>query len=132
MYSSIQHQKQLEVLFNKNQLLPRMRKEFEDSKEIDFKAFAAYLEIDYKLLIDAMVQIALHKRIDIRSMVGSLNSDAHDAQYIADCLLKMAENDCFNYEPTLDLFGVIYESSEDVQMELESFQSPLPIVSKPK
>ena len=42
MYSSIEHQKQLEILFNKNQLLPRMRKEFEDSEEIDFKAFAAY------------------------------------------------------------------------------------------
>lgn len=131
MYSSIEHQKQLEVLFNKNQLLPRMRKEFEDSKEIDFKAFAAYLEIDYKLLIDAMVQIALHKRADIQTMIGSLMSHSDDAQYIADCLYKMAENDCFNYDPTIDKFGVIYEISEDVQMELEAFQYPLPIVSAP-
>lgn len=131
MYSSIEHQKQLEVLFNKNQLLPRMRKEFEDSKEIDFKAFAAYLEIDYKLLIDAMVQIALHKRADIQTMIGSLMRHSDDAQYIADCLYKMAENDCFNYDPTIDKFGVIYEISEDVQMELEAFQYPLPIVSAP-
>ena len=132
MYSSIEHQKQLETLFNKNQLIPRMRKEFEDSKDVDFKAFAEYLDIDYKLLIDAMVQMALHKRADLPTLVGSLMSHSHDAQYIADCLLKMAENDCFNFDPSIDKFIVLYGISEDVQLELEAFQYPLPIVSKPK
>lgn len=131
MYSSIEHQKQLETLFNKNQLIPRMRKEFEDSKEVDFKAFANYLGIDHKLVIDAMVQIALHKRADLQTMIGSLMSHSDDAQYIADCLYKMAENDCFNYDPTIDKFGMIYGISEEVQLELEAFQYPLPIVSKP-
>lgn len=131
MYASIEHQKKLETIYNKNQLLKRMREEFENSEDIDFKAFAAYLEIDYKLLIDAMVQIALHKRADIQTMIGSLMSHSDDAQYIADCLYKMAENDCFNYDPTIDKFGVIYEISEDVQAELDAFQFPLPIVSKP-
>lgn len=132
MYSSIEHQKQLETLFNKNQLIPRMRKEFEDSKDVDFKAFAEYLNVDYKLLIDAMVQMALHKRADLPTLVGSLMSHSSDAQYITDCLLKMAENDCFDYDPSIDKFIVLYGISEDVQLELEAFQYPLPIVSKPK
>ncbi len=132
MYSSIEHQKQLETLFNKNQLLPRMRKEFEDSEDVDFKAFAKYLNVDYKLLIDAMVQMALHKRADLPTLVGSLMSHSGDAQYITNCILKMAENDCFDYDPSIDKFIVLYGISEDVQLELEAFQYPLPIVSKPK
>ncbi|MCW6831724.1 hypothetical protein [Salmonella enterica] len=132
MYSSIEHQKQLETLFNKNQLIPRMRKEFEDSEEIQFTKYFEHIGIDPKLGIDAMVQIALHKRADIPTMVGSLMSHSQDAQYIADTLLKMAEHDCFDFDPSIDKFIVIYEISDDVQLELEAFQYPLPIVSAPK
>lgn len=132
MYSSIEHQMQLETLFNKNQLIPRMRKEFEDSEDLDFVGFFKSIDIDPKLAVDAMVQIALHKRADLPTMIGSLMSHSNDAQHIADTLLKMAENDCFDYDPSIDKFVVIYEMSDDVQMELEAFQYPLPIVSKPK
>ena len=132
MYSSIEHQKQLETLFNKNQLIPRMRKEFEDSEEIQFTKYFEHIGIDPKLGIDAMVQIALHKRADIPTMVGSLMNNSQDAQYIADTLLKMAEHDCFDFDPSIDKFIVIYEISDDVQLELEAFQYPLPIVSEPR
>lgn len=132
MFSTIEHQKHLEQLFSKNQLIPRMRKEFEDSEDIDFKAFFQSIDVDYKLGIDAMVQLALHKRADIKTLVGALHSHSDNAQSIADALLKMAENDCFDYDPSIDKFIVIYGISDDVALELEAFQYPLPIVSKPK
>lgn len=132
MFSTIEHQMQLEKLFSKNQLIPRMRKEFEDSEDIDFKAFFQSIDIDVKMGIDAMVQMALHKRADLPTLVGSLHSHSDNAQVIADALLKMAENDCFDYDPSIDKFIVIYGISDNVALELEAFQYPLPIVSKPK
>lgn len=132
MYSSIKHQMQLEAEFNKNQLIPRMRKEFEDSEDINFMAFFEHIGVDFKLGIDAMVQLALHKRADLETLVGTLFSHSGDAQYIADQLLLMVENDCFDYDPSIDKFIVIYEIDDETQLELEKFQYPLPIVSKPK
>lgn len=123
---------QLEQLFSKNQLIPRMSKEFKDYEDINFIGFFEHIGIDPKLGIDAMVQMALHKRADLPTLVGSLHHHSDNAQVITDALLTMAENDCFDYDPTIDKFIVIYGISDDVALELESFQYPLPIVSEPK
>lgn len=130
--STIEHQMHLEKLYNKNQLLPRMRQEFEENSDIDFKAFFAHIGIDYKFGIDAMVQMALHKRADLPTLVGTLRHHCKSAQEVADNLFKMASEDCFNFDPTIDKFIVIYTISDDVQHELDSFQYPLPMVVRPK
>lgn len=86
--STIEHQMHLEKLYNKNQLLPRMRQEFEENSGIDFKAFFAHIGIDYKFGIDAMVQMALHKRADLPTLVGTLRHHCKSAQEVADNLLR--------------------------------------------
>jgi hypothetical protein len=130
--SKLEHQMQLEKLFNKNQLMPRMRKEFEECDTLDFAAFAKSINIDLAFVIDAMVQMALHKRADLPTMVGTLRHHCGTAQQVADNLLKMAEEDAFHFDPTIDKFIVIYGISEDVQHELDSYQYPLPMVVEPK
>ena len=51
---------QLEQIFNKNQLMPRIRKEIEDTTELVQLTKSAVLEL--KFGIDLMAQMALHKR----------------------------------------------------------------------
>lgn len=125
------HQMQLEQLFDKNQLMPRMRKEFTESEDIDFKAFFEHIGVNYKFGIDAMVQMALHKRCDVPTLIGTMRKHCNSAQEAADNLLKMAEQDCFDYDPVSDKFVVRYGITEDVQAELERFQYPLPMVVPP-
>lgn len=132
MTQLIDHQMQLEKLFNKNQLIPRMRAEFEESEDINFKGFFESIGIPVKFGIDAMVQMALHKRADLPTLVGSLWHHYEDAQVVVDYLFKMATEDCFDFDPSIDKFIVRYGISEDVQLELEAFQYPLPMVVQPR
>lgn len=132
MTNKLEHQMQLELLFSKNQLMPRMRKEFEESEDIDFVGFFKSIGIDPKFGIDAMVQMALHKRADVPTLVGSLWHHYDNAQDVIDALFKMASEDCFDFNPAIDKFIVKYGISQDVQLELEAFQYPLPMVVQPK
>lgn len=127
-----EHQVQLEAAFNKNQLMPRMRAEFEESEDINFVGFFESIGVPPKFGIDAMVQIALHKRADLPTLVGSLWHHYEDAQVVTDYLFKMASEDCFDFDPMVDKFIVKYGISDDVQLELEAFQYPLPMVVPPK
>lgn len=122
---------QLEKLYNKNQLMPRMRAEFENSTSPDFCAYFKHINVPKAFGIDAMVQIALHKRADLNTMVGTLRHHCSSAQEAVDLLIKLAEHDCINYDLTTEKFVVIYGISDDVQLELDSFQFPLPMVIKP-
>lgn len=129
MTDLIEHQMQLEKLFNKNQLIPRMRAEYE---EAGFPKHLESIGVDIKFGIDALVQIALHKRADLPTLVGTLWGHFDNPQDVVDELMKMAVADCFDFDPISDKFIVRYEISEDVQLELEAFQYPLPMVVEPK
>lgn len=127
-----EHQMQLEKLFNKNQLLPRLRKEFSECEGFNFVAYLEAQGINVKLGIDLLCQMALHKRCDLETLVGCLRSHCDTAQEVVDEIIKCAEADLVTYKVQLRQFIVVFEIDADTQAELDRFQYPLPMVVEPK
>ena len=123
---------ELEQLFNKNQLIPRMRKEFTDCKDIDFMGYLKHKSIPELFGIDLLVQMALHKRTSLTTLIGCLRHHFQDSQKTADYIKLAAEVDLVDYDPEIRIFIVRYEISADVQAELDCFQFPLPMVVQPE
>lgn len=124
-------QKALETQYSNNQLMYRMRKEFIECKSPDFVSYFEEVGIDVDFGIEALVQIALHKRADLPTMVGTLRHFGSTAQEVADGLKQLAEHNLMDWYNDIEMFVVIYEISDDVQHEIDKFQYPLPMVVKP-
>lgn len=128
------HQKHLEELFSKNQLLPRIRKEFEGA--IHLMAFVDKFErevgVPREFCMDLLVQLALHKRADMKTMVGLLRRHFGNGQVTADALLECCRVDLCDWDGDRQQFVVRYTISDDVQLELDKFQYPLPMVVPPR
>lgn len=127
-----QHQMELERLFNKNQLLPRIRQEFIQCKDVDFRKYMEAKGIPPEFGIELLTQMALHKRADLPILVGCLQYLCNSAQDCADLLYKAALADLVDWSPDLQIFVVKFTISNDVQQELDRFQFPLPMVVAPK
>jgi hypothetical protein len=128
----ISHQMELEKLYSKNQTIPRIRTEFQNCEDEDFVQYLIEKEIPVKFGIDLLVQMALHKRADIKTLIGLLYEHLKSAQATADMLLKAANADLVDYDVANRLFVVKFEISQDVQDDLDRFQYPLPMVVEPK
>lgn len=129
------HQLELERLFNKNQTLERLRKEFLECEDFDFVAYMESHDIDSDFGLDLLVQMALHKRTTLPIMVSILRHhfDGEDAsQLTADMILKAAEADLVDWHPIYRQLIVVFDTPADVQEELDRFQYPLPMVVHPK
>lgn len=129
-------QADLEQLYSKNQLMPRLRKEFTECSDFDFPAYIVEQGIPVEFGIDLLVQMVLHKRANLQTLVGCLRHHFKDldrpCQATADMLLKAAEADLVDYNDGLRVFVVKFDITSDVQEELDRFQFPLPMVVPPK
>lgn len=127
---------ELETLFNNNQLMPRIRREFTDSADFDFAGYMTEQGIPEEFGIGLLVQMALHKRTTLQTLVGCLKHHFKDSskpcQDTSDMILKCIEADLVDYDTGLKLFIVKVTISADVQEELDRFQFPLPMVVEPK
>lgn len=130
--AKMQHQKILELMYSKNQLLPRIRAEFLECKEFDFSKYIESTGLPVEFGIELLTQMALHKRCNLPTLIGCLRYLAEDAQQCADYLYQAAVSDLINWSPDLQMFVVIFTISYDVQEELDRFQYPLPMVIPPK
>lgn len=128
----IAHQRELELLFNKNQLITRIKSEFIDCPEFNFAAFFEANDIPTGFGFDLLVQMNLHKRCDVKTLVGVMNKHTGNVQQTADLLEKCARLDLIDWSPHFNLFIVRATISADVQEELDKFQYPLPMVVKPR
>ena len=126
------HQRELEVLFNKNQLITRIKSEFINCKEFDFASYFEANDIPTGFGFDLLVQMNLHKRCDLPTLIGVMNKHFDDVQETADMLYKCALADIVDWSPHFNLFIVKATISQDVQDELDRFQYPLPMVVMPK
>lgn len=124
------HQKHLEELFSKNQLLPRIRKEFQGA--IKLMEFIDKSCLPNEFCMDLLVQLALHKRADMKTMVGILRRHFDDGQTTADALLEACRMDLCDWDADRQQFVVRFTISEDVQLEIDKFQYPLPMVIPPR
>lgn len=128
-----EHERMLEKLFNKNQLLPRIRKEFEECKDFDFRKYMLSKTIDPDFGFNLMVQMALHKRTTLPTLVGILRNHFNsDTQATADALLVAAEADLVDWEPNFQMFVVKFNVAQHVQEELDRYQFPLPMIVEPR
>lgn len=128
----IAHQRELEKLYNKNQTITRIKSEFMDCKQFNFAEYMEAQGIPTGFGMDVMVQMALHKRCQLPTMVGLLNKHFNDVQQTADMLYKCADADLIDWSPNLNLFVVKVTITQEVQDELDRFQYPLPMVVIPR
>jgi len=131
MSEMLEKQKELEQLYNKNQLIPRIRDEFVKCKDPDFVQYMTDNNIPALFGLDLLIQMHLHKRADLPTLVGLLYHHFEDAQLTCDMLKLCAEHDLMDWDIVSEKFIVIYEVSTDVQEELDRFQYPLPMVVPP-
>lgn len=126
---------ELETLFNKNQLHARIKREFTECKDVDFSSYMIEKDIDPDFGFAVLTQMVLHKRATLPVMVGLTRGhfDGYNAsQQAADMLLKCAEADLIDWNPTTEQFIVKLNITDDVQRELDMYQFPLPMVIEPK
>ena len=128
-----EHQLMLETLYSKNQLMKRVREEFIQHLPQEMVDKIAELALDEMFVIDALGQMALHKRADVPTLVGLLRHYFDgDCQKTADHLGILVLNDFISWNDQSRLFIVNFELSPDVWQALEMFQYPLPMVVEPK
>jgi hypothetical protein len=128
----LEFQIEIEQLFHKNQLFGRIKDDFEDAP-LDFKGHMLKHGIQEEFGFDLLVQMALHKRATVGTLVGILRKHFEgDSQKTADELLKAVMADLVNWDPVLRQFIIRYDITKDVQADLDRYQYPLPMVVLPK
>lgn len=125
----IAHQIHLEKLYSKNQTIPRINKEFMDEPLIQKHLEENNIPIPFG--VSLLTQMALHKRCNLQTLVGTLRHYYDDAQQVVDMILKCVEADLVDWSPVRKEFIVRYTISADVQEELDKYQFPLPMVVRP-
>ena len=122
----------MEKLFHKNQLHPRIRSEFQNV-DLPFRDVMVKNGLDPAFGFDLLVQMVLHKRAGVPVLVGILRKHFKgDCQATADALLLAAQIDLVDWNPTTRQFIVKYDITPDVQEELDTYQFPLPMIVEPK
>lgn len=128
-------QLELEMLYSKHQLTKCIAGEFRDA---EFEPAIEACGIPAAFGIDLLVQLVLHKRADVSTLVGILRRhfehEEKPAQACADMLLKACEEDLCNYDP---MSGMVimrpdFNITSDVQERLDRFQYPLPMIEAPR
>lgn len=122
----------MEKLFHKNQLVPRIKGEFKNA-DLPFRDVMIKHGLDPEFGFDLLVQMALHKRAALPILVGILRKHFKgDCQATTDALLIACQIDLVDWNPTTKQFIVKYDITADVQADLDRYQFPLPMVVEPR
>lgn len=136
--AKMQTQLELETLYNKNQLIPRLhhyfKKELKAQSGLDLTKFMELNQIDESFGFSLLVQMALHRRTTLPTMIGILRHHMKTAQEVADAILKCCELDLVHWHPAFSQLVVepTLTIPANVQRELDLYQFPLPMVIEPK
>jgi hypothetical protein len=129
------HQRELELLYSKNQTLSRIRKEFVECQHFNFNAYLEHNRIPVDFGIDVLVQMALHKRTTLPTLAGILRHHydgyANPSQLTADMLEQCVKARILIWDETASMFIVMFNITDDVQRDLDRYQYPLPMVVPP-
>ena len=130
----IEFQIEIEKLFHKNQLIPRIKSEFKAEEGLEQHLRKLGINVDFAF--DLLTQMVLHKRAQLPVLVGILRRHfaGHEnaSQLTADELLKCAEANLVDWNPATRQFIIRFEITPDVQAEIDRYQYPLPMVIPPK
>ena len=134
-YVRKQHQRELELLYSKNQTLARIRKEFTDCQSFNFEAYLEHHQIPVDFGIDVLVQMALHKRTTLPTLAGILrhhyDGTANPSQLTADMLERCVQARIVLWDEVTSQFVVMFNITDQVQRDLDRYQYPLPMVVQP-
>jgi hypothetical protein len=118
MTSMIETQKNLEELFNRNQLMDVLRQQFSPLTEDPFQ-------------LDVLCQIYLHKQADVPTMVGLFSPKWGEPEDVGKMLIEAVEADLLDFDIETERFIVKYTLTNDVEEILARYQFPLPMVVRP-
>lgn len=124
-----QTQINLEKLYAKNQIIPRVKQEFINA------GFSKHLEddgIDVKFGLSVLTQIALHKRANFPTMLGLTKHHFDSLQDCSDALLDMAQKNYLTWSKQNAQFVVRFGIDAETQMEIDTYQYPLPMLVEPR
>lgn len=128
----VELQHRIEQLTNKNQLMPRLREYFGAENQPLIHNLINSIGMPVDFAVEALVQIALHKRMIPESMIGILlKHNPNDPQWVADALYIIVSMQLIKYDPSRKQLIVVHDIPHDLQCELDCFQYPLPMVCKP-
>lgn len=130
--SKREHQLMLEQIYDKNQLMPRVRQAFKDCERASFEQVMNALGIPSKFGFDMLAQMAVRKRANVPTLVGSLRHHCDSAQEVANLLEIAVANNLIEWSSRDQQFIVIFGIAESLQAELDRFQFPLPMVIPPE
>lgn len=123
---------EMEALFHKNQLHDRIKKEFTDAP-INFRSIFNEIGIDQKFGFDLLVQMVLHKRVQLPILVGILRKHYNgNVQQTADACLAAAMADLVDWSTQLEVFIVKYDVSDDVRLDIDKYMYPMPMLVEPR
>ena len=123
---------ELEQLYNKNQTVSRIRREFVECDDFDFIGLMTHMGIPIEFGLDLLTQMALHKRTNLPTLAGILRRHFNDSQITVDMLHKCCAADLVSWDDTAQQFIVMFNVSPSIQEELDRFQYPLPMVVEPR
>ena len=130
----VETQLQFEELYDKNQVMKRLKQEF-DIPEIKMHLTKNNIPVDFGIAL--MSQMVLHKRATIKVLVGLLHRYFKDAanpfQECSYALVKAAEFNLVDYAAIGDTFILRPEVdvTQDVYDDLARYQYPLPMLIPP-
>lgn len=126
----------LEELYDKNQLMPRVRRVFRECDNFNFLEYLAEKEIPIDFGIDLLAQMAVRKRANLSTLVGILRhhfkEEENPSQACALMLERALQANLVDYAAPIQTFIVVATISDELQKELDRFQYPLPMVIPPR
>lgn len=124
-------QMELEQLYDKNQLMKRIRSAFREC-EVKFTEFFKKNDIPEDAGFDLLANMAVHKRATVPTLVGNLRHHFGSAQEAATMIEKAVNARFVEYSTRDQQLIVRFGISQDLQCELDRFQFPLPMIVSPK
>lgn len=132
MITQISKQQQIESLYNKNQLIPRIKAEITGFNDGEILGYIADAGLDEKFGLDLLTQMILHKRCELPTLVGVLKHHAEDdLQEVVTEIEKALEYGLVGYDEVTRKFIVAIDIPDEVQQELDTFQYPFPMIIPP-
>lgn len=128
--SKLVHQYALEEAYHKNQLITRIKQEFLQDPDLFVKEMEEK-DLDPNFALNLLVQMALHKRTTLPTIIGILRYHFTTLQECADNVVKALYAGLMDWDGNKNHLVVKYSISDAVQAELDKFQFPLPMVVPP-
>lgn len=123
-------EKELEIKLNKNQLIPKLTKLVQNNQEI--KEIIFNHNLDIAIAERLLVQLIIHKRIDIPTAVGMCYYIYKNPQLTADKVIACINAGLCTFDIDKEQLVVKFDVPANIQKELDVFMFPMPLVVEPK